>query len=381
MPTHPSRAHAVGMTMRIAFIITRSDDLGGAQVHVRDLSTALRALGHDTVVLAGANGVFAEELRERGVPFYALRHLSRPIRPLRDLRALWEIRRTLLDIRPDIISTHTSKAGILGRIAGRSLRIPTLVTAHGWWFTEGRPPSQRYIYRVIERAAAPMAARIITVCESDKALAIRSRVAGTDHLVTIHNCLPDVNETLLAHPARSPPRLMMVARFVQQKDHPTLFRALSGLLDLDWQLDLVGDGPLRASVGALAESMDIASRVSFLGLRRDVPELLARSQAFLLITNFEGFPRSILEAMRGGLPVVASDVDGVWESVLDGVTGFVVPRGDAERLGDCLRKLINSPDMRVRMGKAGRARYDDQFTFNRLVAQTMAVYESILKRA
>jgi glycosyltransferase involved in cell wall biosynthesis len=200
-------------------------------------------------------------------------------------------------------------------------------------------------------------------------------------LVTIHNCLPDVNETLRAHPARSPPRLMMVARFVQQKDHPTLFRALSGLLDLDWQLDLVGDGPLRASVGALAESMGIASRVSFLGLRCDVPELLARSQAFLLITNFEGFPRSILEAMRGGLPVVASDVNGVRESVLDGVTGFVVPRGDAERLGDCLRKLINSPDMRVRMGKAGRARYDDRFTFNRLVAQTMAVYESILKRA
>ncbi len=369
---------AGGRPMRIAFVITRSDDLGGAQIHVRDLCTALRALGHEAVVLAGANGVLAEELRERGVPFQTVRHLTRPVRPLRDLRAIWELRRALRGIRPDIISAHSSKAGILGRIAGRWLGIPTLLTAHGWAFAEGQPRLRRWIYGTMERVATPLSARIITVCESDRELAIRSRVAGHDRLVTIPNAVTDVDERLRAQPAESPPLLLMIARFDQQKDHQTLFRALSGLLDLDWRLDLIGNGPLRRSVEALSGSMGMAARVSFLGLRRDVPQRLARSQAFVLISNWEGFPRSILEAMRGGLPVVASDVGGVRESVVDGETGFVIGRGDADCLRDRLRTLISNGDLRARMGVAGRARYAGLFTFRRLVERTVALYESVL---
>jgi glycosyltransferase involved in cell wall biosynthesis len=172
----------------------------------------------------------------------------------------------------------------------------------------------------------------------------------------------------------------MVARLARWKDQPTLLHALSGLKDLDWQLECVGDGPLRGQLEELAQSLGLTSRVTFLGFRRDVPERIAEAQVFLLISKWEGFPRSILEAMRAGLPVVASDVGGVQESVVDGTTGFVIPRGDVVRLRECLRKLITSSELRVSMGEAGRARYEEKFTFDRLVERTTKVYESVLGR-
>ena len=190
--------------MKIAFIITRSDDIGGAQIHVRDLSTALRAAGHDAMVIAGNNGVLAEELRANGVPYYPLHHLGREVGPFQDVRCISELRETLREIQPDIISTHSTKAGFIGRIAGKTLGIPTLFTAHGWGFTDGRPPLQALAFWAVERATAPWAARIITVCESDRTAAVRTRVTSSDRVVTIHNAMPDIDPSLRAKPGHSP---------------------------------------------------------------------------------------------------------------------------------------------------------------------------------
>lgn len=365
--------------MRIAYTITRSDDLGGAQIHVRDLASALTESGHEVVVLAGGGGVLARQLKERGVEVISLRHMARPIRPLNDLRALRELTGHLRRIRPDIISTHSSKAGILGRIAGKRLGIPTITTAHGWLFDH--PPvgrRQRTVWS-IEKRMAPLARRIVTVCESDRQLAIDSGVSDPERFVTIYNAMPDVADSLRADPSANPPRLLMVARFAPQKDHATLFRALATLLDLDWTLDLVGSGPQEETVRALAGSLGLSDRIRFLGMREDVPRLIAESQAYLLISHWEGFPRSILEALRGGLPVVATDVGGVREAVLDGGTGFIVPENDDVLLADRLKLLIEDPDLRARMGRAARAHYEEHFTFDRLTDEALSLYETVLR--
>ena len=364
--------------MKIAFIITRLDDIGGAQIHVRDLSAALKKAGDDVVVIGGSDGVLADEVRANGVPCHSLEHLTREVRPLQDARAVSELRETLRHIEPDIISTHSTKAGFLGRIAGRILGIPTLFTAHGWGFTEGRPPLQALGFWAVERATANWAEQIITVCKSDRRAAVRARVAPGNRLTTIYNAMPDIDGDLQAEPAGSAPKLLMVARLSHWKDQPTVLRALSGLTDLEWQLEFVGDGPLRDELEELTEELGLTSRVRFLGYRSDVPQLMADAQLFLLISKWEGFPRSILEAMRAGLPVVASDVGGVQESVVDGTTGFVIPPGDVAELRQCLRQLITNPELRVRMGEASRARYEEKFTFDRLVERTTGVYESIL---
>ena len=366
--------------MRIAYIVTRADPIGGAQIHVRDLAAAVQAQGHSPVVITSGHGPFVDGLREREIPTVILRHLSAPIAPLRDLRALQEIRAALRDLRPDLVAAHSSKAGILGRLAGRSMHIPVVFTAHGWAFTPGIPALQAAVYRQIERFAGPLTSKIITVSEFDRQLALDARIAVEERVVTVHNGMPDVPPRLRADPGRTPVRLVMVARFEPQKDHSTLLRALAGLREQSWELDLIGDGPLMDQMGSLAASLGIGDRVHFLGQRMDVDQILARSQVSLLVSNWEGFPLTILEAMRAGLPVVASSVGGISESVRDEETGYLVPRGGVERLRDRIGRLLTAPALRVRLGTTGRARYDQHFTLAHTVTKTLAVYRDVLAR-
>lgn len=364
--------------IRVVFLISRADEVGGAQIHVRDVASALRRRGVEASVLAGGSGPLCEQLRERGVPVHSLVHLRRSVGPAQAVRAILEIRQRLRELAPDLVSTHSTAAGLLGRIAARSLGIPVIFTAHGWGFTEGRPWRQRIPFWLVERAAAPLAGRVITVCQSDHDAAVRSRLARRSRLVAIPNAMPEVGAALRARPGASPPRIVMVARLSCWKDHHTLLDALAQLHDLDWTVELVGDGPLRGDLEARVEALGLASRVRFAGFRSDVPERLAGAQIFVLATKWEGFPRSILEAMRAGLPVVASDVGGVRESVRDGATGYVVAGGDADTLARRLRLLLASPRLRQEMGAAGRALYEQRYSLDRLLVQTTAVYDAVL---
>jgi glycosyltransferase involved in cell wall biosynthesis len=130
---------------------------------------------------------------------------------------------------------------------------------------------------------------------------------------------------------------------------------------------------------AEAQRLRIGKRVEFLGERKDVAQVLAKAHIFALPTKWEGFPLSILEAMRAGLPVIASDVGGVSEAVVDGVTGFLVPTGDAVGFRDRLAVLLSNPDIRGRMGDAGRRTYEDKFTLDAMMRGTLAVYGSVLR--
>lgn len=364
--------------VKIAYLVTRADPIGGAQIHVRDLAAAMQARGHAPTVITSGRGPFVDELQAQGTPAIVLQHLCAPIAPLKDLRALGEIRSVLTDLRPDLLATHSSKAGILGRLAGRSLKIPAVFTAHGWAFTPGVPPLKAAFYRRIERVVGPLARKIICVSEFDRRLALDARIIAADRVVTVHNGMPDIAPTLRADPGRSPARMVMVARYGPQKDHPTLLRALAGLQELEWELDLIGDGPLMGETESMAASLGLSGRVHFLGQRMDVAEIVARSQVSLLVTNWEGFPLSILEAMRAGLPVIASAVGGIEESVRDGETGYLVPRGDVEVLRDRIRRLLTDPSLRLRQGATGRTYFERHFTLDHFVAQTLDVYRHVL---
>jgi glycosyltransferase involved in cell wall biosynthesis len=366
-------------TIKVAYVITRADNLGGAQIHVRDFAARLRDDGHEATVFGGAAGILREQLCELGVPFVEIPSLSRDSHGTADLRALSQLRSALRAFQPHLVSAHSSKAGILARVAARSLGLPALFTAHGWAFTDGVPTLQRIGARWIERGASPLAQRIILVSDYDRRIAIRSRVGNPDKLHVIHNGMPDVPAQDRARPERSPARIVMIGRFADQKDHATLLRALSQLMDREWCLDLVGNGSRQGDARQLAAQLGIADRISFLGLRTDVSKLLARAQVYALCSRWEGLPRSIIEAMRAGLPVVASDVGGVAEIVEDGATGYLAPRGNADVLAARLRKLLASPELRLLLGRQGRIRYETGFTFERMFEQTFTAYREVLE--
>ena len=364
--------------MKILYCITRSDTLGGAHIHVADVASWARAHGHDASVIVGGEGPFCDHLSGLGVPYQVSSNLCRPIRPLSDLRAIAELRRMFRGASPDLISLHSAKAGLLGRLAALGLKVPVVFTAHGWSFTEGVPAPIGAFYRTLERLAAPLADRIITVSHYDRLLAISAGIRPAEKIVAIHNAMPD--KAARADPGRrdGPPRIVMVARLDNPKDHGTLLAALAGLIDREWIVDLIGDGPLEDEVKVEIERRRLADRVQVLGLRSDVGALLGESQVFVLTTHWEGLPRSILEAMRAGLPVIATDVGGIPESVVEGSTGYLVPRHGADVLRDRLAHLLDHPEERLRLGNAGRQRFEEHFRFERLAEETWAVYRELV---
>ncbi|MGI8475537.1 MAG: glycosyltransferase, partial [Thermomicrobiales bacterium] len=209
------------------FVITCGDSIGGAQIHVRDLARRLSADGVAVHISTGAAGPLTETLAADGIPVTIVPGLLREIHPVRDAQAIAALRGAMCGFAPDLVSTHSSKAGIAGRIAGR-------------W-------------------AAPLSARIVCVSAHDRRLGVACGIRG-DRLVTIRNGMPDIPESLRARPGRDTGgaglRLVMTARFDRQKDHRTMLLALREVEGA--QIAFVGDGPDQRAVADLAETLGVA---------------------------------------------------------------------------------------------------------------------------
>lgn len=358
---------------QIMIIITKAER-GGAQTHVLEL---LHLRQHaDFIVVSGEDGFLLEEARALGVETIVLPDLIGPLNLRRDLRAILAISRLLKQRRPDLIHLHSSKAGMVGRLTAKLSGIPAVFTAHGWAFTEGVSAKRQLLAIWAERLAAPLSAAIIAVSEYDRVLAARFNV--TQHAQTIHNALPEQLEPLLPPLPRISKRLrlVMVARFSIAKDQALLLRAVAGLPETEvW---LIGDGEGRAQNEALAARLGLGERVTFWGNRADVNDLLQQADVFCLCSHYEGFPISILEAMRAGLPVVASHVGGVAEAVDQGKTGLLVAHHDVAHWRLALAKLLDDERLRRQMGEAGRARFEAEFTAGPMLERTWRVYQAVL---
>ncbi|EOJ6891533.1 TPA: glycosyltransferase family 4 protein [Escherichia coli] len=366
--------------MKICYVITKADEIGGAQIHVRDLSIQLAKDNNEVFVIVGENGALVDELVNNNISVYVLPTLVRQINPIKDFQSILKLRKIIKKNKPDLISLHSSKAGIVGRLAAIGTDIPVIFTAHGWAFANGVGKRQQKLYCAIEKIMSPFAKKIITVSQQDKDLAIKYRVVSAEKQVVIHNGMPEIemvcdNKKIESYPTI---KLISVARFSEQKDHKTLFLALKELKDYDWSLSLVGKGPLIDHYKKYAIELGIFERIKFLGERSDVADLLSESNVFLLISNWEGFPRSILEAMRAGLPVIASDVGGTSESVLNNKTGFLISRNDVHTLKEKIEILIKNEALRNEMGRYAREIYLANFTFDSMYNKTVALYKSLI---
>ena len=365
--------------MKVVYVITLMDILGGVQVHVRDLSCWLASRGHEVTIVTGALGLPLLQLDTLGVKTIVLPELVRSISPMNDYRAVQKLRRHLKNIAPDVVSCHSSKAGVIGRLAAWLEGIPVIFTAHGWAFTPGVGKIQERLYALVERVIAPLSSHIITVSRYDKTLALEAGVGIESQITTIHNGMPAISvqpRVTVDHETR----IIMVGRFWRQKDYTTLLKAMAMIRDLSWKLHLVGGGDASREV-QLAHQLGINDRIIFHGQRADIVEMLQEMDIFILLSHWEGFPRSILEAMRAGLPVIATDVAGVSESVQEGLTGFLIPREDCAAAADVLRRLISAPEQRVRLGINGRNSFVENFTFEDMARKTFNLYCAVQRKS
>ena len=361
--------------MNILFVITRADTIGGAQVHVKDLATALQTDNHKVLVLTGKRGIYNQDLKEAGIESVACRDLQKSINPISDGKSLRYILHVINLFKPDLIAAHSSKTGILGRLASKITKVPCVFTAHGWSFISGIPEPNRTIFRWLEKLSAPLANKIICVSEYDRQIGLQASMSSSQ-LLTIHNGMKDIPQRLQANPGQTEAvKIAMVARFDRQKDHATLIEAFK---DLNAELILIGNGPSFNKTREQVNKLGIDNKVSFLGFRQDIAEILAEVQIYTLISHWEGLPCTIIEAMRAGLPVVASDVGGVKEIVLEGETGYIVPRGDVATLKNRLSYLLENEQARISMGIMARQKYESQLTFQHMYDKTLSTYQNVV---
>lgn len=361
---------------RLLILITLSE-LGGAQTAVSLLLPGL-ADRFEVTLAAQGSGPLRNAAKAADVPFVELRHVRRAIHPWHDALALAELVRLCRKLRPDIVHAHSSKTGVLGRLAAWLARVPVRVfTVHGWSFAAYGGLAGR-LYLWIERLMRPLTTTVVCVAEATRTQGIAARACELARTVVIHNAVDVGSFGGRAH-ASGPPCIVGVGRFAYPKDFASLIDALT-LVGGDYRAALVGDGPELAEVAASVEARGLSSRIELLGARGDVAGVLGRSDIFVLSSLSEGFPVSILEAMAAGLPVVATAVGGVAEAVVDGETGLLVPAADPDALAEALDRLVADPGLQRRYGEAGRARALRFFDVPRYRAAHLDLYRRELGR-
>jgi glycosyltransferase involved in cell wall biosynthesis len=358
---------------RVLYVITRAER-GGAQIHLLDLVLGM-SKKFELHLATGEEGFLTRACRKNGMAVHVIPHLEREIRPLKDLKAAWALRLLMRRIEPDLVHAHTFKAGFLGRFVANQLNIPSVYTSHMWPFGGAVPLAWRLVAPVCERQAARWCDRIISVSALAAENAAQYGIGERSQVVPILNGIFD-------HPKRArldhdkPLTCTMVARFTHFKDHELLLRAFAQVPG-QIRLRLAGIGETLSSVQKLADKLGIRQRVEFAGSRGDIPEMLAQTDVFVLASRTETLPISILEAMRAGLPVIASDVGGVSEEVIDGETGILVAAGSVDEMTAALTRLLSDKAMRIAMGGAGRKRFERFFRAGEMIARTQAIYTEV----
>jgi glycosyltransferase involved in cell wall biosynthesis len=365
-------------------------ELGGAQRNTLDTVTLL---DRSRFEVALACGVGAELYREAqavaDMRLFSLTHLVREVRPHSDYAALGELRAAIRAFRPDVVHTHSSKAGILGRLAARRERVPVVVhSIHGFGFGPHQHAPVRLAFLTAERLAARWTDHFIAVSRNNLAEGVRLGLFAPDRASVIRSGI--VLRSFRAHaggdrirseleiPAGAP--LVLQVACLKPQKAPERFVALAATIGQRFpaaHFVLVGDGELRPQVEEARRRAGLERRLHLPGWRRDVPALLDAATVVTLTSRFEGLPRALVEALAASVPVAAMAVDGVDEVVRDGVNGFLVREGDVAALAERVAALLADAPLRARLAAAAGDRLDE-FERDTMVRRQESLYEALL---
>lgn len=361
-----------GKEMKILYIITKSE-IGGAQTHVAQLMKAMKEKGHDVALMAYPGGWLEGKAKEYGLHFYSNTYFTNTYNPVRALRAIKEIKKAIRSFSPTIVTCHSSGAGFFGRVAIRN-KIPTIYTAHGWAFTPGAPLFRRALAYAAEKLVVGYATKIICVSEFDRKLALEYRLASKRKLTTVYNGVEIPNTTATVDDDN--PTLLFIGRLTYQKDSSLLvksYKALPRHIQESCTLKIIGGGPEKGMLKNTIENLQLSGKVIMDEVVPErIPDILLSSDIFILLSRYEGFPMTILEAMSYGLPVISSIVGGTPEQI-DGSCGILV-HNKIDEVTHAITELVIDKEKRKKMGQAAREKVYTKFGIQRFVDETENVY-------
>jgi len=371
--------------LRIAHIITQLE-LGGAQQNTLYTIAHLNTETYEPILICGSGGILDDEAKAGSWPTYFVPTLVRPVRPWQDVIAGIKIYKLLRKIKPHVVHTHSSKAGIIGRIAAYFAGVPVIIhTFHGFGFTPGQPEWMQRLFIQAERLCAHLSTHLVFVSEDNQEEALALGITGEKPTSLIRSGIliqetprsPAIREELgIASTAWI---VLSVGNFKPQKNPMDLVKTAKAILTQDSTIHFVfvGDGELRSSVEEAAQKEGIAQNLHFMGWRKDIPQILAASDSFLLTSLWEGLPRAIVEASVARVPSVAYAVNGVKDILKEGETGFPIPPHQFELAAEKLLWLKNHPEEARRIGQKARARVETEFNIDNMVRQQENLYKSL----
>jgi len=387
--------------IKIVRVIARLN-MGGPALHVAYLTEGLRKLGYDTTLVAGSLARGEDSMAfvadARGVETVQIDELGREISPLRDLMATIRLARLIRKERPQILHTHTAKAGTVGRVAALlagSRRPPIVVhTFHGHVLRGYFGPLRSLFFRLLERWLATRTTALIAVSPQVRDDLVALGVAHQDRFVVIRLGIELDERIVPEQNGRDESRRYLgipgdrfavgwIGRMTAVKRTDDVLVAFKRLREsgVDAVLCMVGDGPDRAGLEQRAHDLGIARETLFLGYQEKVAQFYAAFDALVLPSGNEGTPVSVIEALAAERPVVATRVGGVPDVVRDGEDGFLVEAGATDDLAERLSRLARDPELRARMGKHGRDRVLPRYAVERLIADVDELYRSLLSEA
>jgi glycosyltransferase involved in cell wall biosynthesis len=376
--------------------------MGGPALHVAYLTAGLRERGYDTTLVAGslARGEDSMAFVANGLDVDVVRidQLGREISPLRDLVATLRLARLIRRERPDILHTHTAKAGTVGRVAAllAGRRAPPIVvhTFHGHVLRGYFGPLRSRLFRLLERWLAARTTALIAVSPQVRDDLVSLGVATPERFAVIRLGIELDQRVAGGQNGRLESRRYLgiptdrfavgwIGRMTAVKRTDDVLVAFKRLRDdgVDAVLCMVGDGPDREQLERRAHELGVVRDTLFLGYQEDVAPFYAAFDALVLPSSNEGTPVSAIEALAAGRPVVATRVGGVPDVVQEGEDGFLVEPGATDELADRLAQLARDPALRERMGRVGRERVLPRYAVERLVDDVDRLYRSLLSEA
>lgn len=382
--------------MRVAHVITRLI-VGGAQENTIASVLGLRARADVQATLisgptTGPEGSLESLVREVPGTLTLVPQLVRPIHPWYDLLALVKLTGLLRGSGPEIVHTHSGKAGFLGRLAARRARIPVVVhTIHGPSFGAFQRPLANRIFTSAERIAGRLTTHFVSVADAMTEQYLQAGIGRPEQYSTIRSgfalgpFLSATNDLKFRHQFGLGPDdfvVGMIGRLFKLKGHDDLFAAAPRLLEEHPRIRflLVGDGPWRRRFEQMASSDGLSGRFVFAGLvaPEDVARYVGIMDVAVHLSLREGLPRVLPQALAAGKPVVAYDCDGAREVCLDGETGFLVKPGHVSGLVSRILQLAREPGLRERFGQAGRELARESFPVERMIDQLHTLYRRLL---
>ncbi len=381
---------AAAQVPHVMIVITRGE-AGGAQSHVRDLCQALQARVQFTVVIGGPveESVLGRELTALGIAVCPMPDMVESLNPLKLWPAVQQLTELIHTHKPDLVHGHSAIGGLVARVAahrahitGHVARVPAVYTVHGFGFKPEVPLLRRTASALAERTMARWTSQMICVSKYERELAFDLAIAP-ERVHIIANGIarlpaPAVAEnvdTANAHTPSAMPRIIMVARMKLPKRQDLLLQALAKVrntLGQELHVTFAGDGPLSDVLHTQAKELNLKN-ITWAGDVSHVSELLAQHEVFVLLSDHEGMPITVLEAMRAGLCVLASSLPGIREQInayQDGILVANTPEAVAEKL----LQLVRDPHMRKRLGRAAQQRFEDSFTADTMAERVLQVY-------